>query len=159
VPEPVASAARRTLDLLNRLPIPIPVLVPNVRMQFIHEQDVGQALLKCVLGEGPPGAYNIAAEGVLSGADVARELGLAPVPIPARAVHAAARLAASLPRPSFAPPGTDWVEAVSHPAIMDTTKAKRELGWRPQYSALEALRATLRPEPDSDQTAPDSPVT
>jgi nucleoside-diphosphate-sugar epimerase len=159
IPEPVASAGRRTLDLLNRLPIPIPVLVPNVRLQFIHEQDVGQALLRCVLGGGPPGAYNIAGEGVLSGADVARELGLAPVPIPARAVHAAARIVSSLPTPPFAPPATDWVEAISHPAIMDTTKAKRELGWRPKYSALEALRATLHPDDISDQAAPDSPVT
>jgi len=37
----------------------------------------------------------------------------------------------------------DWVEALSHPAIMDTTKAKEELGWRPKYTALEALRETL----------------
>jgi nucleoside-diphosphate-sugar epimerase len=26
---------------------------------------------------------------------------------------------------------------------MDTTKARRELGWEPKYTALEALRATL----------------
>jgi nucleoside-diphosphate-sugar epimerase len=26
---------------------------------------------------------------------------------------------------------------------MDTTKAKEELGWRPRYTGLEALRATL----------------
>jgi nucleoside-diphosphate-sugar epimerase len=26
---------------------------------------------------------------------------------------------------------------------MDTSKAKRELGWRPGYTGLEALRATL----------------
>jgi nucleoside-diphosphate-sugar epimerase len=32
---------------------------------------------------------------------------------------------------------------LTHPAIMDTTKAKRELGWSPRYSGLEALRATL----------------
>jgi nucleoside-diphosphate-sugar epimerase len=36
------------------------------------------------------------------------------------------------------------VEAAGHPAIMDTTKAREELGWRPRYTGLEALRATLR---------------
>jgi nucleoside-diphosphate-sugar epimerase len=36
------------------------------------------------------------------------------------------------------------VEAVSHPAIMDAGKAKRELGWEPRYSSLEALRDTIR---------------
>ena len=37
-----------------------------------------------------------------------------------------------------------WVEAMSHPAIMDTTKAKTQLGWTPKHSAIEALRSTLR---------------
>jgi nucleoside-diphosphate-sugar epimerase len=57
----------------------------------------------------------------------------------------AARLAAAIPTPGFLPPATEWVEAASHPAIMDASKAKRELGWQPAYTSLEALRATLRP--------------
>jgi UDP-glucose 4-epimerase len=43
---------------------------------------VGAAFLACIAGEGPPGSYNIAAEGQVTGADIARELGLTPVPIP-----------------------------------------------------------------------------
>jgi nucleoside-diphosphate-sugar epimerase len=146
VPGPVASAGRRVLDAVGRLPVPVPVLTANVPLQFIHEEDVGRALLKCVLGEGPPGAYNVAGDGVLTGADVTRELGLAPLSIPAGIVYTAARAAASLPRPPFLPPVTEWVEAISHPAIMDTTKARTELGWEPRYSAVEALRDTLRRE-------------
>jgi nucleoside-diphosphate-sugar epimerase len=38
------------------------------------------------------------------------------------------------------------VEALSHPSIMDTSKAKQELGWRPRYTGVEALRETLRRE-------------
>ena len=126
------------------LPVPLPVLAPDVQLQFIHERDVGHALLRCVLGEGSPGAYNIAGDGVLTGADIARELGLSPVSVPGRLVYSTARAAASLPRIPGAPPAADWIEAVSHPAIMDTKKAKRDLGWRPQYTGLEALRDTLR---------------
>jgi nucleoside-diphosphate-sugar epimerase len=148
LPDRVARAGRAALDLVRRLPIPVPMLAPGVKLQFIHEDDVGQALLRCVLGEGPPGAYNIAGDGVLTGADVARELGLAPVSIPAGVVHATARAVSSLPRPSFVPPATEWVEAISHPSIMDTTKAREQLGWRPQYTGLEALRATIRSQPD-----------
>jgi hypothetical protein len=33
---------------------------------------------------------------------------------------------------------------------MDTTKAKRELGWSPRYSGLEALRATWRGRAEAD---------
>jgi nucleoside-diphosphate-sugar epimerase len=102
---------------------------------------VGEALLRCIAGAGPPGAYNIAGDGVLTAVEVARELGLAVLPAPRRPVQAAGRLLAALP---FAPPAAEWAEAMSHPAIMDTGKARRELGWRPRYSALEALRDTLR---------------
>ena len=42
-----------------------------------------------------------------------------------------------------------WVEAASHPAIMDTSKAQRDLGWVPRYTALEALRDTLGQGPAS----------
>jgi len=148
LPGPVASAGRTALDFLARLPLPLPVLAPDFELQLIHEDDVGQALLKCVLGEGPPGAYNIAGDGVLTGADIARELGLAPVPIPGALVKGASRAVSKLPWPSVVPPAAEWIEAFSHPSIMDTAKAKRELGWAPRYTGLEALRATLSARED-----------
>lgn len=144
LPAPVAAAARRMLGLAQQLRVPIPVPAPELPMQFIHEEDVGQALFRCVLGEGPPGAYNIAGEGVLTAADVLRELGLTPIPVPVGLATTLARAAALIPPLPFVPPATEWVEAASHPAIMDTSKAVRELGWQPRYSALEAVRATLR---------------
>ncbi|HEX4280958.1 MAG TPA: hypothetical protein VHZ27_09330, partial [Solirubrobacteraceae bacterium] len=106
--------------------------------------DVGGALLKCVVADGPPGAYNIAGDGIVTAADVVRELGFTPLTIPAGLAQGAARAASQVPLPSFAPPAAEWVEAASQPAIMDTTKAKRELGWTPRYTGLEALRETLK---------------
>jgi nucleoside-diphosphate-sugar epimerase len=144
LPWPLAKLGSWLLGLVDRLPIPVPMIAANVQLQFIHEDDVGEALIKCVVGAGPPGAYNIAADGVLTGTDIVRELGLSPIPLPARLVHAAARTAAAVPMPSFVPPGVNWVESLSHPSIMDTTKARDQLGWTPRYSALEALRATVR---------------
>jgi nucleoside-diphosphate-sugar epimerase len=141
LPGPLAGLGRRLSGRLGRLPIPIPALVPDVPMQFVHEDDVGQALLQCVVAAGPPGAYNIAGDGVLSGLDVARELGFIPISVPARPTYAAARALARLP---FLPATAGWVEALSHPAIMDTTLARTQLGWTPRFSGLEALRDTLR---------------
>ena len=144
MPPAVATAGKRLLELIASLPVPLPVVAPSTPLQLIHEDDVAQALLKCVVGAGPPGAYNIAGDGVVTGRDIARELGLAPVvPIPSRVIYSAARAAAAVPKPPFVPPVADWIEAASHPAIMDTTKAREELGWRPEYSALDALRDTL----------------
>jgi nucleoside-diphosphate-sugar epimerase len=144
LPGPLAPVGRRLTGLVGRLPVPVPALVPTVPVQFIHEDDVGQAFLLCIVGAGPAGAYNIAGDGVMTGPEVAREFGIAAVPVPGGLAHAAARVASSLPRLPFAPPAADWVEAMSHPAIMDTSKAKRELGWSPRYTSAEALRETIR---------------
>jgi nucleoside-diphosphate-sugar epimerase len=143
LPEPLAPLVQGALDFANRLPVPIPIPTPDLQMQFIHEDDVGQALLKCVVADGPPGAYNIAGDGIVTAADVVRELGFTPLTLPAAVAEGAARAAAQIPLPPFAPPAAEWIEAASHPAIMDTSKAKRELGWRPQFTGIDALRATL----------------
>jgi len=136
---PAAALGRRLAGGLARLPVPVPALVPDLPLQLVHETDVGSALLACVTGDGPPGAYNIAGDGVLTVPEVARELGLTPVVLPARPTYAVARAAARLPLPSYG----QWVEAASHPAVMDTTKAQRDLGWKPRHTAIEALRDTL----------------
>ncbi|MGY1836460.1 NAD-dependent epimerase/dehydratase family protein [Blastococcus sp. SYSU DS0510] len=142
LPGPLAPVGRRLFGRPRRLPVPVPLLVPQHPLQFVHQDDVGQALLLCVLGAGPPGAYNIAGEGVLTAADVAREFGALAIPLPAAPAQAAARAMSRLP---FLPPAAEWIEAASRPAIMDTTRAREELGWRPRYTGLEALRDTLRP--------------
>ena len=123
----------------ERMPLPVPA--PDLPVQLVHEADVGQALLRCVVAAGPPGAYNIAAEGTVTAGTFARELGVRSFPVPPRLTQAAARAVAALP---FLPPFAQWVEAGCHPAIMDTTKAKEQLGWLPEFTAVETLRETLR---------------
>jgi nucleoside-diphosphate-sugar epimerase len=144
VPESLSGASRTARGLLDRMPLPIPVPAPDVPLQLIHEDDVGQALLLCAVAAGPPGVYNIAGEGTVSAQDVVRELGMLPVPVPGQLVMTGARALSRLPFPSFTPPALEWVEAISHPAIMDTAKARTELGWDPHFSALQALRATVQ---------------
>src|SRR3954449_9899145 len=141
LPGPLAPVGRRLAGLLGRMPVPLPVLAPRLPVQFIHEDDVGQAFLLCIVAAGPAGAYNIAGDGVVSGAELAREFGFTPLPVPGRPVQAWARAVASLP---LTPAAAGWVEAASHPAIMDAGRAKRELGWAPRYTGLEALRDTVR---------------
>ena len=151
LPGPLAPLGRALASRVGRLPVPVPVLVPALPLQLVHEDDVGRALLQCVVAAGPPGAYNIAADGILTATDIARELGMLPLPLPAAPAHAAARALAALP---FLPPAAQWVEAASHPAIMDTTRAKQELGWKPRFTALQALRDTLRREGEPGLASP-----
>ncbi|SEP18102.1 NAD-dependent epimerase/dehydratase family protein [Trujillonella endophytica] len=142
LPGPLAPLGRALFGRPRRLPVPLPVAVPALPLQLVHESDVGRALQLCVVGAGPPGAYNIAGDGVLTAADVAREFGALALSLPAGPAQLAARAVTALP---FLPPAAQWVEAATRPVIMDTAKARELLGWKPRFTALEALRDTLRP--------------
>ena len=85
---------------------------PALPMQFIHEEDVGQAFVLCTVATGPPGAYNITGDGVVTAIDVARELGFIPIPLPAGPFHSAARVVSALPA---LPPAAQWLEACGAP--------------------------------------------
>ena len=67
-----------------------------------------------------------------------------------RAVDPAARPARRRPRPARSPGCRSCRRPPSgsrrsaRPVIVDTTKARERLGWRPRYTGLEALRDTLR---------------
>ncbi len=144
LPGPLAPVGRLLAQALGRLPVPpLPTLAPSHPVQLVQEEDVGRALVRCVVGRGPPCAYNIAADDLLTAAQIARELGLLAIPTPAWPAQTAARLAARLPLP----PTLEWIEAASHPAVMDTTKARLELGWTPRWTARRALRDTIRRGP------------
>jgi nucleoside-diphosphate-sugar epimerase len=144
VPRPVARTAGRIVAQLQRSPVHPPAPASDLPMQFVHEADVGRALLQCVVGAGPPGAYNVSGDGVVTVAEVVREAGFWPVPVPSRLFRLGANAIAALPTVPFTARLTQWAEAATHPAIMDTSKAKSELGWKPEYTSLEALREALR---------------
>jgi len=90
-----------------------------------------------VFGKGPPGAYNLAGDGTITVPDIARALGWTPLPFPDPLVRLTGKLVARMP---LLPSQAQWIEAARVPVIMDTTKAKRELGWRPRFDARETLR-------------------
>jgi UDP-glucose 4-epimerase len=129
------------LRLLDGVPILRPVLPdPGVPFQLIHHDDVASAMRAAVLGRGAPGAYNLAGPGRLTVAELARELGWYSIPVPELAVGAVADMVGRL---GFLPAQAQWIAAFREPVIMDTTKARRELRWRPKHDALQTLRETI----------------
>lgn len=129
------GAVMRALELMPALKPVLPD--PGVPFQLVHHDDVATALRAAVLGRGEPGIYNLAGPGELTMSDLASALGWYSVPMPEIAVDAAAELVARLP---FVPAEAQWIEAVRTPVLMDTAKARRELGWRPGHDARETLQ-------------------
>jgi UDP-glucose 4-epimerase len=125
---------------LSRLPLLKPVLPdPGVPIQLVHHDDVARALGAAIAGKGEPGAYNLAGEGEIAIADIARALGWRSVPVPGPAVGLGAGVARRL---SFVTPQLEWATAVRTPVLMDSSKARRELGWEPRFDADETLLQT-----------------
>jgi UDP-glucose 4-epimerase len=129
------------LGLLEGVPILKPVLPdPGVPFQLVHHDDVAAALRSAVTGKGEPGVYNLAGPGELTLKQVADELGWYSIPVPELAMDAVAELVARL---SFLPSQAQWIAALREPVIMDTAKARKQLGWRPKHDALDTLRQTI----------------
>jgi nucleoside-diphosphate-sugar epimerase len=136
--EKVPDAVVRMLDFMPALR---PVIPDNsVPFQLVHTEDVATAIRAAVIGRGKPGVYNLAGEGQLTMADLAGALGWYSIPIPELAVDAAAELIERLP---FAPTAAQWIQALRTPVLMDTAKARRQLGWRPRHDARETLADTI----------------
>lgn len=126
---------------IERLPLVKPVLPdPGMPIQLVHHDDVARAMAAAICGEGAPGAYNLAGEGEVGIADIAAELGWRSVPLPVPAVSAGAAVARRL---AFASSRLEWATALDTPVLMDSAKARRELGWQPRHDAAETLRETV----------------
>ena len=136
--ERMPSAVLRALEFMPALRPVIPD--PGVPFQLVQHDDVATAMRAAVVGRGEPGVYNLAGPGTVTMSDLARALGWYAVPVPDLAVGAAAELVARLP---FVPAEAQWIETVRNPVLMDTTRARRVLGWRPRYDAGETLAAMV----------------
>ena len=138
ISERLPEAVRRLLD---GVPILKPVLPdPGVPFQLVHHDDVASAMRAAVVGRGSPGVYNLAGAGELTVSVLAEELGWYSIPVPELTVGALAEIVGRL---GFLPAQAQWVSAFREPVIMDTSKARRELRWRPKRDALETLRETI----------------
>jgi nucleoside-diphosphate-sugar epimerase len=126
--------------LVQRRFLPLLPLPPGLALQAVHADDVGEAYRLAVTSPDARGAYNIAAEPVLDEAELGRLLGARPVAVPARAVRAAAS-ATWRARLQPTPPG--WLDMGLGVPLMDTTRAREELGWTARHSASDALLELL----------------
>jgi len=131
------GTVRRLIQAVPVLKPPLPD--PGTPVQLVHHDDVASAIVLAVTTTtAPPGAYNIAGDGLLTFSDVGRALGARPIRVPRVAAVVTSEVLAHLP---FVPSALEWLHAGRASTVMDTSKAKEQLGWQPKHSAAETLAA------------------
>jgi UDP-glucose 4-epimerase len=130
---PLVYGAARLLPgaVARRLPLPLPPLA----VSFVHADDVADALEQ-MLDRRATGPFNLAAEPLMDAPALARALGTVRIPVPALAVRTALQAAFGA---RLVPTEPGWVDIGTGAPALDSTRARRVLGWAPVHRGDEVL--------------------
>lgn len=125
--------------LVRRGALPALPYPRGLRTQAVHSLDVGYAY-RLAATKPVSGAFNIAAEPVLDAALIARVLGARPLRLPSAIVRRAVWASWKL---RLQPTSPGWLDMGMLSPIMNTTRAREELGWEPRFSATQTVEELL----------------
>jgi nucleoside-diphosphate-sugar epimerase len=114
--------------------------IPGLRVQALHTDDAARAYLLALEAE-VRGAFNLAAEPPVDAELLGEMLGTRPVRLPRAAARSAIAAAWGL---HLLPASPHLFDAVLRLPLMDCTRARVELGWRPERTANEVLEEFLQ---------------
>lgn len=133
-------------SLVRRRLIPLLPAVEDLRFQVVHSLDVGDAYLRATT-EPVRGAFNLASEPELDSERLAALLHASPLRTPPALLRRATDWSWKL-RLQPTPPG--WLDMALNLPLLDTARAREELGWKPRYSSEQALLELLEGIRDGD---------
>lgn len=119
--------------------LPVIPHIPGLVVQLVHAHDVGEAYRLAATGDAR-GAFNVAAEPELDGKRLAAALGVRSVTVPARLARGAAAVAWRL---RLHPTSPDWLDLGLGVPLLDSGRARDELGWQPRHDAVATARELL----------------
>jgi UDP-glucose 4-epimerase len=126
----LAGAGRLARGRVPLLPLP-----PRTVTQVVAAEDVADLITRAIVARAA-GPFNVADEPVLTSVGIARLLGGLHLPVPAPAMRAVLDLTWRL---RLQPLDGSWLDLLVNCPLLDTTRARTELHWRPQHDA----RATI----------------
>jgi UDP-glucose 4-epimerase len=133
----------RALGLLPVIPLDPRLLIP-----MVHADDVAAAI-ELALEQPTRGAFNLASEPPITAATVASALDARLVHVRASVLRQAASVTWNL-RIQQVDPG--WLDLAMQVPMLDTGRARTELGWLPEVPADAALRETVEGMVRGDST-------
>jgi nucleoside-diphosphate-sugar epimerase len=125
--------------LMNPRLIPLVPRIRDLRFQAVHSRDVGRAYLLALTSQAS-GAFNIAAEPVIDDEELSGALGARRVTVPP---SLARFLVSATWRLRLQPSAPGWLDMALAVPVMDTTRARTELGWEPRHRSTDALLELL----------------
>lgn len=120
---------------LLTLPVVPSVLGYDPRLQFCHEQDALEVLVRAVTGVHP-GTFNVAGEGIVYLSQCIRLAGRVPLPIPVPFVTGVAGLVRRAGRGDVA---SDQLRFLQFGRVVDTERLRLVFGYTPRYSTRAAF--------------------
>lgn len=120
----------------------VPVLPLDRRLviPMVHADDLAEAIV-LALESRAPGAFNLAAEAAVTSEDIAQVLGARLVHVPAAALRGAVSASWHL---RVQPLDAGWIDLAYAVPLMDTSRARSELGWSPATSGARVLAETVQ---------------
>lgn len=119
--------------------LPVFPHVPGAVVQVVHSRDVGEAY-RLAATRDVRGAFNVGAEPEIDGKRLAAAIGARAVTIPAKLARA---LASVTFHGRLQPTSPDWLDLALGTPLLDTTRAREELGWTPTRDGIETVRELL----------------
>lgn len=129
---------RAALELLRRRRLPALPLPTGIALQFVHADDVGDAVIR-MIRHRVAGSFNVAAD-VLDTDALARLVGGKAIRVKPGAMRAVIS-ALSAMRVVAVTPG--WYDVATDAPLMDITKARNELDWTPTRSSTSSARELI----------------
>ncbi|MFM9372633.1 NAD-dependent epimerase/dehydratase family protein [Streptomyces sp. Da 82-17] len=120
--------------------VPVVPDIEGLAFQVLHADDAAEAYRLAVLGDAR-GAFNLAADPVIDARVLAGLLGARVVRLPRPAVRAAVRAAWAA---HLAPVPPELFDTLLDLPLLDTSRARDELGWVPRHAADETLAGFLK---------------